>query len=291
MSKDYYKTLGVSKNASKEEIKLAFRKLAHKHHPDKKDGDEAKFKEINEAYQTLSDEKKRAQYDQFGAGYQNMGGAGGYGGGHSHAQGFEGFDFSGFQNGGAGAQFDFGNLNDIFSDFFTGGNAQPQRRRGRDISTEIGITFSEAVLGVDKKILINKVSACDTCKASGAKPGTKMHTCKKCNGQGQVREIKKSFLGNIASSRICDECIGAGEVPEQKCETCKGAGVLRKDEEISFKIPAGVQTGETIRMTRSGEAVLQGEPGDLYINIKIKLPNKISKKARELLEQLKEEGI
>ena len=278
--KDYYAILGVSKSASKDEIKKAFHKLAHKHHPDKKEGNEALFKEVNEAYQTLSDDKKRAQYDQFGSEYQNMGG------GHQHhGGGFEGFDFSGFQQDG-GAEFDFGNLNDIFSDFFGGGGGgRPQRRNGRDISTEISINLTDSILGIDKKILINKVSACDVCKTTGAKPGSKMHTCKKCNGKGQVEEIRRSILGNVRSARVCGECLGEGEVPEHKCENCKGAGVLRKDEEVSFKIPAGIQNEQSIRMTGMGEAVKGGKSGDLYIKVNIKIPTKLSKKARELLEQ------
>ncbi len=288
MSKDYYNLLGVNKNASKEEIKLAFRKLAHKYHPDKKDGDEAKFKEVNEAYQTLSDDKKRAQYDQFGAGYQNFGG----GQQHQGGQGFGGFGFSGFQNGG-GAEFDFGNLNDIFSDFFGGGmgGGRQEHRKGRDISTEMQISFTDALLGVEKRISINKVSTCEICKGNGAKPGVKMHTCKKCNGQGQVREIKKTFLGSISSTRLCDECLGEGEIPEAKCDNCKGAGVLKKDTEIKVNIPSGILSGENIRISSMGEAVKNGKTGDLYINIKIKKPGKLSKKSIELIEKLKEEGV
>lgn len=288
MSKDYYNLLGVNKNASKEEIKLAFRKLAHKYHPDKKDGNEAKFKEVNEAYQTLSDDKKRAQYDQFGSGYQNFGGGQQY----QDRQGFGGFDFSGFQNGG-GAEFDFGNLNDIFSDFFGGGMAggRQEHRKGRDISTEMQISFTDALLGVEKRISINKVSSCEICKGNGAKPGAKMHTCKKCNGQGQVREIKKTFLGSISSARLCDECLGEGQIPEAKCENCKGAGVLKKDTEIKVNIPSGILSGENIRIDSMGEAVKNGKTGDLYINIKIKKPGKLSKKAIELIEKLKEEGV
>ena len=175
MSKDYYNILGVDKKASKDEIKKAFYKMAHKYHPDKKEGDEAKFKEVNEAYQVLSDDSKRNQYDQFGSAYAG-------GNGYSQQGGFEGFDFSnmgGFQN---GAEFDFGNLNDIFSDFFGGGmGGRAQARRGRDISTEIQISFADAVFGVSRKILITKTSNCLTCKGSGAKAGTKMETCKKCN--------------------------------------------------------------------------------------------------------------
>lgn len=264
MAKDYYETLGVNKGASKEEIKKAFYKLAHKYHPDKKEGNEAKFKQVNEAYQVLSDDSKRAIYDQFGAGYENMGG-------HSHANqqgGFGGFDFSGFQNG--GAEFDFGNLNDIFSDFFGGGFGGRQReRRGRDISTEIQISFADSIFGTTRKVLITKTSSCLTCKGSGAKAGSKMETCKPCNGQGKIHEAKRSFLGTISSTKICENCHGAGEVPKEICATCKGRGVLRREEEVSIVVPAGIRDGEMIRMTGMGEAITRGTSGDLYIKINV----------------------
>lgn len=365
MSKDYYNILGVNKGASKDEIKKAFYKLAHKYHPDKKEGNESKFKEVNEAYQVLSDDSKRSKYDQFGSGFENMGQEQGYGG--FRQGGFEGFDFSGFQNG--SADFDFGNLNDIFSDFFTGGmgGGRTQARRGRDISTEIQISFSESVFGTSRKVLITKTSNCATCSGTGAKPGTKMETCKYCNGQGKIREAKRTILGTISSTKICEECLGSGEVPKEKCENCKGKGVLRREEEISINIPAGMRDGEMIRMSGMGEAITKGTAGDLYIKVnvashaifkregndlvmnldlklsdallgteypiqtldgqisvkipegvsineilrvkgkgipfsknkrgdlliklKIKLPSKISRKSRELIEQLKKEGI
>lgn len=265
MSKDYYETLGVNKGATKDEIKKAFYKLAHKYHPDKKEGNEAKFKQVNEAYQVLSDDGKRAKYDQFGAGYENMGG-----GAHSHqGGGFEGFDFNGFggfSNG--GAEFDFGNLNDIFSDFF-GGGGRPQARRGRDISTEIQISFSDSIFGTNRKVLITKTSNCLTCKGSGAKVGTKMETCKTCNGQGKIHEAKRTIFGNISNTKICEHCYGSGEVPKEKCETCKGKGVLRREEEVSIVIPAGIRDGEMIRMTGMGEAISRGTAGDLYIKINV----------------------
>ncbi len=276
MSKDYYETLGVNKGASKDEIKKAFYKLAHKYHPDKKEGNEAKFKEVNEAYQTLSDDQKRSKYDQFGSNYANMGGAsaGGYG---DPRGGFEGFDFSGFQQGGAdfGSSFDMGNLNDIFSDFFGGGMGgggtrnSRQARRGRDISTEIQISFSDSIFGIERKILITKTSTCLTCNATGAKVGSKIEKCKTCNGQGQIREIKRSFLGNISSTKICETCLGGGEVPHEVCERCKGKGVLRREEEISIVIPTGVRDGEMVRMTGHGEAIFKGTTGDLYIKINV----------------------
>jgi DnaJ-class molecular chaperone len=220
MKKDYYEILGVNKSASKDEIKKAFYKLAHKYHPDKKDGDEKKFKEINQAYQVLSDDQKRAKYDQFGHGFENMGGfnqnsqnAGGFGG-------FGGFDFSGFgQNGAGGMEFD---LNDIFADFFGGGRSggfYKRTPRGRDMETELNISLTDSILGTEKKIII-----------------------------GGKKEVK-------------------------------------------IKIPTGIMNGQTLKMTGYGEEIKNGKSGDLYIRIKVKVPSKLSKKAKELLEELKKEGI
>lgn len=261
MSKNYYEILGVNKNANQEEIKKAFHKLAHKYHPDKNNGDDKKFKEVNEAYQVLSDAQKRAQYDQFGQTFN--GGGNPYGG----QGGFEGFDFSGFQN----AQgFDMGDIGDIFSDFFGGGMGRGQReRRGRDISTELTITFKESIFGVERAILLTKASTCSTCEGSGAKPHTKMETCKKCNGKGQIRETRQSILGTISTSKICDDCMGRGTIPHEKCTECKGAGVLRKQEEINVKIPSGIDNGEMIRLVGMGEAIQGGATGDLYIKINV----------------------
>ncbi|MDR3519326.1 MAG: molecular chaperone DnaJ [Candidatus Pacebacteria bacterium] len=276
MSKDYYETLGINKGASKDEIKKAFYKLAQKYHPDKKGGNEAKFKQVNEAYQVLSDDAKRSKYDQFGSGFENAG-AGNYGDAQGGFGGFNASDFGGFQ--GAGADFDFGNLNDIFSDFFGGGmgGGRPQARRGRDISTEIQISFSESIFGVARKILITKTSTCLTCHGSGAKAGTKMETCKHCNGQGQIHEQKRTIFGNIASTKICEVCLGTGEVPREICEHCKGKGVLRREEEISINIPVGIRDGEMIRMTGMGEAVFKGTAGDLYIKINV-IPHSVFKR-------------
>ena len=266
--KDYYETLGVNKNASKDEIKKAFYKLAHKYHPDKKEGNEAKFKQVNEAYQVLSDDAKRSKYDQYGSAFENA--QHGYGGGQR--SGFGGFDFSGFgdfsaQGGSAfGEDFD---LNDIFSDFFGGGGGRRETRRGRDISTEVQISFSDSIFGTNRKILITKTSSCLSCHGSGAKTGSKMETCKTCNGQGKIRESKRTIFGNIANTKICEVCLGAGEVPHDICETCKGKGVLRREEEVSIVIPAGIRDGEMIRMTGFGEAVSRGATGDLYIKINV----------------------
>jgi molecular chaperone DnaJ len=263
MSKDYYEILGVQKSASKDELKKAYHKLAHKYHPDKNKGDDKKFKEVNEAYQTLSDDQKRAQYDRFGSGgpQQGFGGNGG---------GFGGFDFTG-QNG--GMEFDMGDLGDIFGDFFGGGRSRGQTRRGRDISTEIDLSFEESIFGVERTILLTKQSLCDICKGSGGKPGTKMDTCKVCNGQGQIREMKRSILGTFESRKTCDVCHGSGKVPSEKCIECHGKGVRTKQEEITVKIPAGIHPGEMIRMTGMGEAIAGATAGDLYIKINVKSHN------------------
>jgi len=271
MNKDYYNVLGVDKGASKEEIKKAFYKLAHKYHPDKKGGNEAKFKQVNEAYQVLSDDAKRSKYDQFGSGFENAGA--GYGGGQPG--GFGGFDFSGFGGdfSAQGAPFggDFGNLNDIFSDFFGGGmgGTKKEARRGRDISTEVQISFSDSIFGTNRKILITKTSNCSACNGSGTRPGSKMETCKHCNGQGSIREQKRTIFGTIANTKICEVCWGTGEVPGEICDKCKGKGVLRQEAEVSIVIPPGIRNGEMVRMAGFGEAISRGSAGDLYIKINV----------------------
>jgi molecular chaperone DnaJ len=264
--KDYYKTLGVEKNASQDEIKKAFRKLAHKHHPDK-GGNETKFKEASEAYQVLSDEKKRKEYDTYGS----AGPGQGYGGG-----GQGGFDFSGFQG---GQGFEGVDLNDIFGDFFGGGRGRggAQARRGRDISIDLELSFSEAVFGVERKVRFTKTASCETCKGSGAKPGSALKTCSTCKGQGRIQEAVRSFLGTFMQERECSACGGAGKIPEDKCTICKGHGVTRKDEELTLRVPAGIQSGETLRMTGAGEAVQNGTTGDLYARIHV-TPHKVFKR-------------
>ncbi|HAT68388.1 MAG: molecular chaperone DnaJ [Candidatus Yonathbacteria bacterium RIFOXYC2_FULL_47_9] len=253
MAKDYYKTLGVEKSASQDEIKKAFRKLAHQHHPDK-GGDEVKFKEASEAYQVLSDEKKRKEYDTYGSAGPGQGGFDPSGfGGFQGGQGFEGVD-----------------LNDIFGDFFGGGRGRgAQVRRGRDISIDLELSFSEAVFGVERKVRLTKTAKCDTCNGTGAKEGTKMKTCTECKGEGRIQEAVRSFLGTFMQERECSACSGTGKIPEDKCPTCKGHGVARKDEELTIRVPAGIQHGETLRMTGAGEAIQNGTTGDLYARIHV----------------------
>ncbi len=256
MAKDYYETLGVEKGASQEDIKKAFRKLAHKYHPDKNNGDSSKFKEISEAYSVLGDEKKRAEYNTYGRTFSD--GAGG--------PGDMGFDFSGFNAQGF-QDFDLG---DIFGEFFGGGATRQRVRRGRDISIDVELSFQESIFGVERKILLNKTSTCETCKGNGAEPGTEMKTCTVCNGKGSIRETKRSFLGTFTTNKTCTECIGSGKVPKEKCHTCHGAGILKKEHEITVKIPSGIEDGEMIRLTGAGEAVQNGVTGDLYIKIHVK---------------------
>jgi molecular chaperone DnaJ len=259
MKKDYYEILGVDKKASKDEIKKAFRTLAHKYHPDKKTGDDSKFKEINEAYSILSDDNKRAQYDQFGSAGPNSG--------FNNSQGFNGFDFSQFNQGGSNSfEFDFG---DIFGDMF-GNNTRRQSKRGRDISVDIELSFEEAVFGVERVILLNKISKCDTCGGNGAEKGSELSSCSVCNGKGSVREIKRSIFGQFESVSTCENCNGTGKVPKIKCHTCGGKGIYKKETEIKVKVPAGIENGEMIRLSGAGEAVSGGNSGDLYIKIHIK---------------------
>jgi len=266
MSKDYYNVLGVDKNASADEIKKAFRKQAHKYHPDKADGDEAKFKEANEAYQVLSDEKKRAQYDRFGsAGSNPFGGAGGPQGG------FGGFDFSGFQQGGAGG-FDFGDidLGDLFGGGF-GGRRTRRQRRGADMQMRIDIDFIDSVFGVDKKINIDRNMSCGDCSGTGAESTAGMKTCEPCGGQGKVQT---QMMGIFATVTECSTCQGAGKIPKQSCGTCCGAGTQKKKESIEFTIPAGIKNGDTLRVSGRGEAIKNGPAGDLFLQIAVK-PHKV----------------
>lgn len=255
MAKNYYDVLGIDKAAKKEDIKKAFYKLASKYHPDK-GGDEAKFKEVNEAYQVLSDDKKRKEYDTYGQTFNGQGPAGG---------GFGGFNAADFE----GMQFDFGDLGDMFGDIFGGFGGGTRAKRGRDISLEIDVAFKEAIFGTERNVLINKVGTCDTCEGTGAKKGSEMITCTTCNGQGKVHDVKRTFMGNFQTVKTCEVCHGKGKVPKERCHECRGAGVLNKREEIHIQVPAGISNGEMIRMSEMGEAVSGGQTGDLYIKINV----------------------
>ena len=279
--KDYYNILGLTKSATEEDIKKAFRKLAQKYHPDKKGGDEAKFKEASEAYAVLSDQKKRAEYDTYGKTF-----AGGSSGGAQGA-GFGGFDFSNFQQGmhgfaGQNIEFDLG---DIFGEFF-GGESGGGRPRGRDISIDIELSFRESIFGAERRVLVSKMGVCDVCGGTGAKKGSKMTSCKTCNGKGELRETRNTFFGNFTSARLCPTCSGRGEVPETSCEACRGEGILKRQEEIRISVPAGVQDGEMIRMPGRGEAAKGGGAGDLYVKLHVKKDTAFTRDGNNLLTAL-----
>ena len=269
MNKDYYKILGVDKKASKTEIKKAFHKLAHKYHPDKANGNEDKFKEASEAYAVLSDDRKRSEYDTYGQSFGGNGGPqGGFGG------------FSGFGQGTQGFEFDLG---DIFGDIFGG---RSRVKRGSDISIDIEVSFAEAVFGVERKIVLTKNSVCSSCGGSGAKKGSEMETCSTCGGSGKVHETKQSFLGAFSTVKTCEKCKGKGRVPKEKCKDCRGAGILRKQEEFKIKIPAGINNGEMIRLAGAGEAISDGNPGDLYIKVHVTPHPEFKKRGSDLIMDL-----
>ena len=262
--RDYYEVLGVQKSASADEIKKAYRKAAMKYHPDRNPGDkeaEAKFKEVGEAYEVLSDDSKRQRYDQFGfAGVDPNYGAGGngpYGGG-----GFSGFG-------------DFGDLGDIFGDFFGGGrssraSSQNAPRRGENIMSRLELTFEEAAFGCEKEVASQRIENCATCNGTGSSDGA-VETCSHCGGRGQVRSVQ-NFMGmQMQSTTTCPQCSGRGKVIKNPCNTCKGKGKVRKTNRVKVKIPAGVDDGQSVRMRGEGSVGSNGGPnGDLLVEVSIK---------------------
>lgn len=276
--KNYYEILGIEKNASKDEVKKAFRKLAAKYHPDKKTGDEAKFKEISEAYATLSDEKKRAEYDTYGRSYAG-GGAGAQQGGQ----------WGGFQGGfgGAGVEFDINDIFQNFGDMFGGGGGGQRRARGNDISVDIELSFKESIFGTKRTLKLTKNNACNTCSGTGAKPKSEMVTCTTCNGNGRVRETRQSILGQFATVRECSDCNGTGKMAKEKCADCGGGGVRRSEDIIDINVPPGIEPGEMIRMTGRGEGVKGGTSGDLYIKVHVQRHQSIHRSDSTLETTLK----
>jgi molecular chaperone DnaJ len=258
--RDYYEVLGVSKDASADEIKKAFRRAAVEHHPDR-GGDETKFKELNEAYEVLKDTDKRKRYDQFG--HAGVGGASGnpFGGG--------------FGQQGQNINFDFGDLGlgDIFSSFFGGGfgqQGQPRQARGRDVEVGVEITFEQAVFGTEVDLSLNLDDTCEHCKGTTVEPGYELKTCDQCKGSGQVVSVTRTVFGNIQQATVCPKCHGSGKIPEKACSVCHGKGIQAKRQTIQLKIPAGVDDGATIRLREHGEAIANGPKGDLYVNIRVK---------------------
>lgn len=268
MGKDYYKILNIEKSASQDEIKKAFRKLAHKYHPDKKEGNEEKFKEVNEAYQVLGNEGKRKQYDQFGSTFDQQGGFGGGMGWEDFMRAARGQgDFSGFNFGG----IDLGDIfGDLFGFGFGGGRRSSRQRRGNDIQVDLQLSFREAVFGVEKDIKLTKRNNCDVCSGSGAEPGSKIETCSQCGGQGQVRRVQQTILGAMQSVGVCPDCGGAGEKASKQCRHCSGQGTVRSESKYKIKIPAGIDNGETIRLSGMGESAgSRGVAGDLYVRVHV----------------------
>lgn len=275
-AQDYYKTLGVERKANKDDIKKAFRKLAHKYHPDKKSGDEKKFKEVNEAYSVLSDDKKRAEYDAYGQTF--AGGGNPFGGGRGQSQGFGGFDFSQFSQGGG---FDDIDLGDIFGSMFNGGRGR-RKKRGSDISIDVELPFEESVFGVKRTIRLTKNTSCDRCEGKGGEPDTEYETCGTCNGQGVIREVRQSILGSVQTQTECNGCHGVGKIPKKKCNKCRGGGVVREEQEITVAVPAGISNGEMIRLTGAGEALRGATSGDLYIKVHVKPHDTFTKEGNDL---------
>lgn len=275
--RDYYEVLGIGKDASADEVKKAYRGLAVKYHPDR-GGDEAKFKEVSEAYEILKDPSKRQRYDQFGhAGV----GSSAASDGNSFA-GFGGFGGSDRVN------FDFGDLGlgDIFGSFFGGdaGSTQGRRQnRGRDVETNVEISFEQAIFGTEVELNLSLDDTCSHCSGTTVEPGYDLKDCDECKGSGQIRRVTRTIFGNISQATTCPKCQGAGKTPEKLCSVCRGKGTQRKNQAISLKIPAGIDDGATIRLRDHGEAVAHGPKGDLYVNIKVKPHKKFTREGELIL--------
>ncbi len=281
MSKDYYDILGVSREASDAEIKTAYRKLAHKYHPDKQGGDEQKFKEINEAYQVLSNSEKRSQYDQFGRNFDG-------------SQGFNWQDFAQQSGGANGYQTNvnfedmgFGDLGDMFGDLFgmgRRGRSGRRQKRGNDIQVEMQVDFREAAFGATKPLKLYKTVSCPACSGNGAEPGTKIETCPTCGGSGQVERVQSTILGQMRTVGVCQNCGGEGKKASQNCKKCRGQGVVKDYDEFQVKIPAGIDNGQTIRLSGRGEAGIKGAvAGDLYLRIRVKADDEFERDGDNIL--------
>ncbi len=272
MPRDYYEVLGVEKGASKTDIKKAYRQLAKKYHPDvnKSNDAEEKFKEVQEAYEILSDDQKRTAYDQYGHAGTSGFGAGGFEG-FPGASDFSGADFSGFG--------DFSDIGSIFDSFFGGGFSRSRNRqraaKGQDIQVKLELDFEEAIFGNDKSIEYKRKIYCKECNGSGAKNGESMETCSQCKGSGRITRVQRSFIGTIQTQSICPACKGQGKIIKEKCERCKGKGYIEKQEVLKFKIPKGTPDGLVLKFKERGHAGINGGGyGDLYIQIEVK-PHKL----------------
>ena len=276
--RDYYEVLGVGKTASADEIKKAFRRKAVELHPDKQGGDEAKFKEVNEAYEVLKDQSKRQRYDQFG-----HAGVGGASGGSNSYGGFGG------EWNGQNINFDFGDLGlgDIFGSFFGGGSQGGSQRqaRGNDVETRVEVTFEQAVFGTETSLRLTLDDTCSHCKGKTVEPGHDLKTCEKCKGAGQVVTAVRTVFGNIQQAVVCPDCKGRGKIPEKVCTVCHGKGTERRTQTIELKIPAGIDDGATIRLREHGEAIADGPKGDLYVHIRVKAHKKFTREGDLILSE------
>lgn len=274
MAKDYYKILGVSPDATEDDIKKAFYKLAHKYHPDK-GGDEAKFKEANEAYQILSNKEKRAQYDKFGQVFEGGAGPG------------QGSDFQwSWGRPDADVEFEFGDIGEMIEEMFGFGGGRKGKKdlkRGKDIEVELEIPLEDVLKGKEKEITLLKYVSCSRCQGSGAEPGSKVKECPSCRGTGQVQQIRRTPFGTYTKSAVCPECGGEGYKPETNCNVCKGEGRVKIEEKIRFFVPAGVDTNQVIKVEGKGDAGRRsGKAGDLYIRILVKKHNIFERRGDDL---------
>lgn len=283
--RDYYEVLGIGKNATDDEMKKAYRKLAKQYHPDanpnNKEESEKKFKEVSEAYEILSDKQKREMYDRFG--FDGPNSAGGQGGYYSYGSGFDGF--GGFSDFG-----DLGDLGDIFSSFFGGGSTNTRTktsngpRKGADLKINIDINFEEAYLGVEKEISINRNEKCSSCNGNGAKKGTSPEKCSTCNGTGKIKQVVTTPFGQMSTQKVCIHCEGTGKIIKEPCPECRGRGINKKSVKIKVKIPEGIDDGQTIILRSEGETGVNGGPnGDLYIVVRIKKHSIYSRKVEHVL--------
>ena len=270
--RDYYEVLGVGKGASADEIKKSFRRLAVQYHPDR-GGDEAKFREINEAYEVLKDDAKRKRYDQFGHA----------GVGSSAAS--DGNPFAGFGGGAQDFSFDFGDLGlgDIFGSFFGGDAGRRRQNRGQDVETTIEISFEQAVFGTEVDLSLTMQDTCSHCKGTTVEPGHDLKQCDNCGGSGQITNVMRTVFGNIQQSAPCPKCEGRGQIPEKVCTVCHGKGTQRRNQVVRLKVPAGVDDGATIRLREHGEAIAHGPKGDLYVNIRVKPHKKFTREGDLIL--------
>jgi molecular chaperone DnaJ len=276
--RDYYEVLGVNKDASADEIKKAYRRLAVEYHPDR-GGSEEKFKEIGEAYEVLKDAEKRKRYDQFG-----HAGVGGNGGGAGGFNGFGGYGGQGHQE----MHFDFGDLGlgDIFGSFFGGGASQQQRsRRGRDVEASIEISFEQAVFGTEVDISLNLEDKCEHCDGTTVEPGFSLKKCDQCGGSGQIVTVTRTIFGNIQQASICPRCHGTGKIPEKMCTVCRGRGTQNKKSQLTLRIPAGIDDGATIRLREQGEAIANGPKGDLYVHVRVRSHKKFTREGDLILSE------